>query len=201
MISEVQLTAKYNTTGFRGSGKVTEMRSEEKNQMNTGASSLARAQSRGSCAGAELASADGDLYLFNEGTHARLYEKLGAHHAKIGGAEGTSFAVWAPNAEAVFVTGSFNEWNKETHALSRRANSGIWEGFIPGVGKGTLYKYFVKSRSMGYRADKSDPFSIFNEIPPKTASIVWDLEYAWGDRDWMAMRRERNALDQTHFDL
>ncbi len=169
------------------------MRSEEKNQTNTGASSLARRNLK-EVAPAESLISDGDLYLFNEGTHARLYEKLGAHHVTIGGAEGTSFAVWAPNAEAVFVTGSFNDWNKETHALSRRANSGIWEGFIPGVGKGTLYKYFVKSRSMGYRADKSDPFSIFNEIPPKTASIVWDLEYAWGDRDWMATRRERNAL-------
>lgn len=139
---------------------------------------------------------DEDLHLFNEGTHARLYEKLGAHRIKIGGSEGTYFAVWAPNAEGVFVAGSFNDWNKESHALSRRANSGIWEGFIPGVEKGALYKYFVKSQFMGYRADKADPFSIFNEIPPKTASIVWDLAYAWGDRDWMAARRERNALDK-----
>ena len=168
--------------------------SEEKTETDTGSSSLRR--NPWEVAPAESFISDGDLYLFNEGTHARLYEKLGAHRAKIGRAEGTYFAVWAPNAEAVFVTGSFNDWNKETHLLSRRANSGIWEGFIPGVGKGALYKYFVKSRSMGYRADKSDPFSIFNEIPPKTASIVWDLDHAWGDGDWMASRRERNALDK-----
>jgi 1,4-alpha-glucan branching enzyme len=170
------------------------MMSEEKTETDTGSSSLRR--NPWEVAPAESFISDGDLYLFNEGTHARLYEKLGAHRAKIGRAEGTYFAVWAPNAEAVFVTGSFNDWNKETHLLSRRANSGIWEGFIPGVGKGALYKYFVKSRSMGYRADKSDPFSIFNEIPPKTASIVWDLDHAWGDGDWMASRRERNALDK-----
>ena len=139
---------------------------------------------------------DDDLYLFNEGTHVRLYEKLGAHRAKIGGREGTYFAVWAPNAEAVSVTGNFNDWNKDSHPLGRRADSGIWEGFIPGVGKGTLYKYFVRSRLMGYRADKADPFSIFNEIPPKTASIVWDLDYAWGDQGWMAQRRERNSLSK-----
>src|SRR5688572_8215364 len=170
------------------------MMSEEKTETDTGSSSLRR--NPWEVAPAESFISDSDLYLFNEGTHARLYEKLGAHRAKIGRAEGTYFAVWAPNAEAVFVTGSFNDWNKETHLLSRRANSGIWEGFIPGVGKGALYKYFVKSRSMGYRADKSDPFSIFNEIPPKTASIVWDLDHAWGDGDWMASRRERNALDK-----
>ena len=139
---------------------------------------------------------DDDIYLFNEGTHARLYEKLGAHRVRMAGADGTYFAVWAPNAEGVSVTGNFNDWNKESHPLSQRANSGIWEAFIPGVHKGSLYKYFVRSRFMGYRADKADPFSIFNEIPPKTASIVWDLHYSWGDRDWMAGRRERNSLNK-----
>ncbi|HKY09134.1 MAG TPA: 1,4-alpha-glucan branching protein GlgB [Candidatus Binatia bacterium] len=137
-----------------------------------------------------------DLHLFNEGTHARLYEKLGAHRARIDGMEGTYFAVWAPNAEGVNVAGNFNDWSKESHPLSQRANSGIWEVFVPGVGKGTLYKYFVRSRFMDYRADKADPFSVFNEIPPKTASIVWDLDYSWDDRDWMASRRERNALNK-----
>jgi len=137
---------------------------------------------------------DDDLFLFNEGTHVRLYGKMGARHAKVDGREGTYFAVWAPNAEAVSVAGNFNDWNKESHPLGRRANSGIWEGFIPEVGKGTLYKYFVRSRFMGYRAEKADPFSIFNEIPPKTASIVWDLDYSWRDQNWMAQRRERNSL-------
>ena len=147
-------------------------------------------------ASAESLVTDDDLHLFNEGTHARLYQKLGAHRATIGGSEGTYFAVWAPNAEAVFITGSFNDWNKESQPLARRASSGIWEGFIAGIGKGTLYKYFVRSRFSGYRADKADPFSFFNEIPPKTASIVWDLDYSWGDHDWMAQRRARNALDK-----
>jgi len=139
---------------------------------------------------------DDDLHLFNEGTHARLYGKLGAHRAKIGDCEGTYFAVWAPNADRVSVIGNFNAWDKESHPLSRRANSGIWEGFIPQADKGVLYKYFMRSRLMGYSAEKADPFSVFNEIPPKTASIVWDLDYAWGDRDWMAGRRERNALSK-----
>jgi 1,4-alpha-glucan branching enzyme len=137
---------------------------------------------------------DDDLFLFNEGTHARLYDKMGAHHAKIDGRDGTYFAVWAPNAEAVSVAGNFNDWNKESHPLGRRANSGIWEGFLPEIGKGTLYKYFVRSRFMAYHAEKADPFSIFNEIPPKTASIVWDLDYSWRDQNWMAQRRERNSL-------
>jgi 1,4-alpha-glucan branching enzyme len=137
---------------------------------------------------------DDDLFLFNEGTHARLYDKMGAHHAKIDGRDGTYFAVWAPNAEAVSVAGNFNDWNRESHPLGRRANSGIWEGFLPEIGKGTLYKYFVRSRFMAYHAEKADPFSIFNEIPPKTASIVWDLDYSWRDQNWMAQRRERNSL-------
>jgi 1,4-alpha-glucan branching enzyme len=119
---------------------------------------------------------------------------MGAHHAKIDGRDGTYFAVWAPNAEAVSVAGNFNDWNKESHPLGRRANSGIWEGFLPEIGKGTLYKYFVRSRFMAYHAEKADPFSIFNEIPPKTASIVWDLDYSWRDQNWMAQRRERNSL-------
>ena len=139
---------------------------------------------------------DDDLFLFNEGTHARLYDKLGAHFADVDGRTGVHFAVWAPNAQGVFVAGSFNGWSKESHPLARVGSSGIWAGFIPGIEKGTLYKYDIRSRFLGYRADKADPFSIFNEIPPKTASIVWDLEYSWGDREWMAGRRERNALTQ-----
>lgn len=139
---------------------------------------------------------DEDLFLFNEGTHARLYQKLGAHRTKIADREGTYFAVWAPNADGVVVTGSFNGWDKQSHPICRRGNSGIWEGFIPGIDKGTLYKYFIQSGLASYRVDKADPFSIFNEIPPKTASIVWDLEYSWGDRAWMAERRERGGLDK-----
>src|ERR1044071_4855473 len=122
-----------------------------------------------------------DLYLFNEGSHFRLHEKLGAHYINSDGIEGTYFAVWAPDAYAVYVIGSFNNWQKQTHPLRPRGSSGIWEGFFPDVKKGSLYKYHIVSRTYGYQVDKSDPFSIFNEIPPRTASIVWDLDYAWRD--------------------
>jgi len=136
-----------------------------------------------------------DLYLFNQGSHFRLYEKLGAHLMTVGGTGGTYFAVWAPDAEQVCVAGTFNDWDKTSHALRPRGTSGIWEGFVPGVGHGTLYKYHIVSRHHGYRVDKTDPFSVFNEIPPKAASIVWDLEYPWDDQEWMAAREGRNALD------
>jgi 1,4-alpha-glucan branching enzyme len=136
-----------------------------------------------------------DLYLFNEGSHFRLYEKLGAHPMTVDEVEGTYFAVWAPDAEGVFLTGTFNNWDKASHPLGPRGQSGIWEGFVPGVGNGTLYKYRICSRYGGYRVEKTDPFSFFNEIPPKTASIVWNLGYAWNDQEWMAARRRRNALE------
>ena len=109
------------------------------------------------------------------------------------GTSGTHFAVWAPNAEQVFVIGDFNGWDKNSHRLRPKGQSGIWEGFFPGIGKGTLYKYHIGSRFNGYRVDKADPFSIFNEIPPKTASIVWDLDYQWNDQQWMATRGQRRA--------
>ncbi|MFQ5913543.1 MAG: 1,4-alpha-glucan branching protein GlgB [Nitrospinota bacterium] len=136
-----------------------------------------------------------DLFLFNEGTHYRLYEKLGAHPLSRNGWEGTYFAVWAPNAERVFVMGDFNGWNTGSHPLSQRGQSGIWEGSIPQVGRGARYKYHILSRNHGYRVDKADPFAFRSEIPPKTASIVWDLEHSWKDREWMEERSTRNALD------
>jgi 1,4-alpha-glucan branching enzyme len=135
-----------------------------------------------------------DLYLFNEGTHTRLYQKLGSHIATVDGIQGTYFAVWAPDADRVTVVGDFNGWDNTAHPLSPQGSSGIWEGFIPGIGKGTLYKYFIFSRYNGYRMDKIDPFALFCEVPPKTASIVWDLDYAWGDRDWMSSRPTINLL-------
>jgi len=137
-----------------------------------------------------------DIYLFNEGSHFRLYEKLGAHVVTRADTKGTYFAVWAPDAERVSVTGDFNGWDKERHPLYPKAQSGIWEGFVPGVENGTLYKYHVVSRFDGYRVDKSDPFSVFNEIPPKTASIVWDLNYNWSDQEWMRTRHQRSGLDK-----
>ncbi len=143
-----------------------------------------------------------DLFLFNEGSHFRLYDKLGAHHAQHGDAsgrdseQGTYFAVWAPDANHVSVIGDFNDWDKGRHKLSPRGQSGIWDGFIPNVDKGALYKYHVGSRFHGYTVDKADPYSIFNEIPPKFASIVWDLDYHWDDQQWMNERRLRQGLDK-----
>jgi 1,4-alpha-glucan branching enzyme len=135
-----------------------------------------------------------DVYLFNEGTHFRLYEKLGAHPMRVHDVDGTYFAIWAPNAERVSVMGSFNEWSKDSHYLHSRESSGIWEGFIPGVGKGSLYKFHIRSHVNGYQVDKTDPFALFNEIPPKTASIVWDSQYDWHDAEWMRDRHRHNAL-------
>jgi len=136
-----------------------------------------------------------DLFLFNEGSHFNLYDKLGAHVLTSDGREGTCFAVWAPDAERVSVAGDFNGWNRDTHPLGARGQSGIWEGFIPGIGKGTLYKYHVRSRFHGYRADKADPYAVLNETPPKTASVVWDLDYTWRDEEWMNGRAAHNRLD------
>ena len=143
----------------------------------------------------ELLLGEQDLFLFNEGTHLRLHEKLGAHPFVVDGAEGTYFAVWAPNAEQVSVIGEFNDWNKASHLLQPKGQSGLWERFFPGVGKGTSYKYHIVSRYDDYRVDKADPFAFHAEAPPKTGSIVWDLTYEWSDHEWMAARRQRNALD------
>ncbi len=136
---------------------------------------------------------DQDVYLFNEGTHGRLQDKLGAHHVATADVTGTHFAVWAPNAECS-VVGEFNGWDPGSHPLRPVGSSGIWAGVVPGVGAGSLYKFHVVRRDGGYRVNKSDPFGLFFETPPRTASIVWDLSYEWGDGDWMAGRHERNAL-------
>jgi 1,4-alpha-glucan branching enzyme len=137
---------------------------------------------------------DDDLFLFNEGSHYRLYEKLGAHPMTVEGSKGTYFAVWAPNARQVSVIGEFNNWNKSSHPLRPKGQSGIWEGFVPGVRKGTIYKYYIVSHHGDYSVEKADPFAFYAETPPKTASIVWDLDYSWGDQAWMDKRRSRNAL-------
>ncbi len=139
---------------------------------------------------------DQDLHLFNEGSHFRLYEKLGAHALDADSGAGTCFAVWAPNAEGVSVMGDFNGWDNRAHPLRPRGDSGIWEGFIPGVANGAAYKYHVISRYGGYRYDKSDPFAFYSQPPPDPGSIVWDLWYGWGDAEWMADRRRHNAADR-----
>jgi len=137
---------------------------------------------------------DDDLYLFNEGSHFRLYEKLGAHPLTLNHQAGTYFAVWAPDAKQVSVIGDFNGWDRARHPLKPRGQSGIWEGFVPDLGKGAIYKYHIASRYKGYKVDKADPFAVYSETPPKTASIVWDLGYDWGDQGWMKKRHRRNTL-------
>ena len=117
-----------------------------------------------------------DIYLFKQGNHFRLYDRLGSRQMSVEGVTGTYFAVWAPNAERVSVTGDFNGWDKGGNALQVRGDgSGIWEGFVPGIAHGARYKYHIASRFHGYAVDKADPFASFSEVPPKTASVVWDL--------------------------
>jgi 1,4-alpha-glucan branching enzyme len=136
-----------------------------------------------------------DIYLFNEGSHFRLYQKLGAHPVDDGRLKGVYFAVWAPNAEQVSVIGDFNGWDKVRHPLQPRESSGIWEGIVPGLETGGLYKYHISSRFKGYQVDKADPFAFFNQIAPEKASVTWDLDYTWKDQAWMADRSRKNALD------
>lgn len=137
---------------------------------------------------------DADLYYFNEGTHARLYEKLGAHPLTIDGVRGTYFAVWAPNATQVCVMGDFNDWCQDGQPLQPREQSGIWEGFIAQVEAGAVYKYAIRSRHGGYSVDKADPYGFCHETPPRTASVVWELWYDWSDAAWMAERARRQTL-------
>jgi 1,4-alpha-glucan branching enzyme len=136
-----------------------------------------------------------DLYLFREGTHSRLYEKLGAHLVE--GA--TEFAVWAPNAASVAVVGDFNGWDPRTHPMRQTSDaSGIWYARVAQAKQGSIYKYHVVSKHAGYRVDKADPYAFRCEMPPKTGSMVWDLDYEWHDEEWMRTRGRRNALDAPH---
>ncbi len=138
---------------------------------------------------------DQDIYLFKEGNHSQLHDKLGSHPMTVDGRPGACFALWAPNAERVSVVGDFNDWDAASHPLRvREDGSGIWEGFIPGVGSGVLYKYHLISRHNHFEVNKGDPFASCWERPPKTSSVVWDLKYDWGDQAWMTNRRRHNAL-------
>jgi len=140
---------------------------------------------------------DHDIYLFKEGRHFKLYEKLGSHPMEIDGEKGVHFGVWAPNARTVSVSGDFNQWSQDAHFLEvREDGSGLWEGFIPGVEIGARYKYILRSNYNGYTVEKSDPYGRRMEEPPSTASVVWDLDYEWHDQAWMGTRRERNALNK-----
>src|SRR6267154_1350945 len=133
---------------------------------------------------------DFDIHLFRSGKHFKLYEKLGAHRADFKGQSGTYFAVWAPNATAISIIGNFNQWKNGQHNLNPRWDeSGIWEGFFPGVGKGEVYKYAIYSNTGEY-LEKADPFALYTEIPPRTASIVWEHEYRWKDQPWLDKRKD-----------
>lgn len=137
-----------------------------------------------------------DIYLFREGNHFKLYEKMGSHVIDHNGEKGTYFSVWAPNADWVAVVGDFNGWDGNRHRLyMRQDGSGIWEGFLPADLNGHLYKYRIQTKYQGYCVDKGDPYCYFWETPPKTSSIVWDTDYKWEDKDWMKDRRKKNALD------
>lgn len=137
-----------------------------------------------------------DIFLFQTGKHYRLYEKLGSHLVECDGRPGVYFAVWAPHARSVSVVGSFNAWNPKAHVLLPRWDkSGIWEGFIPGLSKGTVYKYHI-TMANGKGLDKGDPYALHWEMPPGTASIVWELAYVWNDTRWMEQRRQRAGKPQ-----
>lgn len=142
---------------------------------------------------------DYDIQLFKAGKHFKLYEKLGAHPILLNGVKGTYFAVWAPTANSVSVIGDFNHWKAGEHLLHVRWDeSGIWEGFIPDVEKGALYKYNIGSNNFGIRTEKADPFARFCEHPPKTGSVVWEGNYQWDDKAWMGYRKDKNGLDKPY---
>ena len=142
---------------------------------------------------------DFDIDLFKAGKHFRLYEKLGAHLIEVDGVKGVYFAVWAPTAQSVSVVGDFNYWTQGEHLLQVRwDSSGIWEGFIPNIEKGALYKYKIQSSIDGIITEKADPFALYCEKPPHTASVVWDVDYKWKDENWMQSRKEKNALDKPY---
>nr|WP_199001678.1 1,4-alpha-glucan branching protein GlgB [Flavobacterium sp. ASV13] len=142
---------------------------------------------------------DFDIDLFKAGKHFRLYEKLGAHLIEVDGVKGVYFAVWAPTAQSVSVVGDFNYWTQGEHLLQVRwDSSGIWEGFIPNIEEGALYKYKIQSNIDGIVTEKADPFALYCEKPPHTASVVWDVDYKWKDENWMQSRKEKNALDKPY---
>ena len=138
---------------------------------------------------------EADVRNFQAGTHYQLYHFFGNKQLEVNGVTGSYFAVWAPSATAVFVTGNFNDWNLLSHPLYVRPDaSGIWEGFIPGVGAGEIYKYHIHGVE-GVRLNKADPFAHYAEKRPQTASITWQTNYNWSDEDWLKIRKQKNALD------
>lgn len=138
---------------------------------------------------------DQDLYYFEEGTHTRLADHLGAHLTVGGKVAGADFAVWAPNARFVSVVGDFNNWDRHASPLANWSASGVWQGFISNLQAGACYKYYIESGSNDYTVEKADPFGFLHQSPPETASVVWNLDYQWGDQNWMEARKAANSLD------
>jgi 1,4-alpha-glucan branching enzyme len=137
---------------------------------------------------------DFDAHLFSEGTHYRIYEKLGAHIIERDGVKGTHFAVWAPNAQSVAVIGDFNDWNASKHPLTLMANTGVWTAFLPGIKQGAIYKYYIVGKN-DVRAEKTDPCGFASELRPRTASVVWQLDqYKWQDKNWLDNRHKSSSL-------
>ncbi|WP_316750674.1 1,4-alpha-glucan branching protein GlgB [Pedobacter gandavensis] len=139
---------------------------------------------------------DFDVSLFVSGKHFRLYEKMGVHLLRVDGRDGAYFAVWAPNAQSLSVVGNFNQWDSHSHPLNKRWDeSGIWEGFIPDLKNGEVYKYAIKGFD-GQDIQKGDPFARHWEHPPRTASVIWEVDYRWKDKPWLKKRPKVNALNQ-----
>ena len=139
---------------------------------------------------------DVDLYLFSEGNHRKIYDKLGAHLRTIGDIKGVNFAVWAPNAQNVALVGDFNEWNDCAHPMRQHSNNGVWELFVPELGAGEKYKFRIRTKE-GHSIDKSDPYGFAAELPPQTASVVTDLSsFEWSDNKWISERANANPLEK-----
>ena len=138
---------------------------------------------------------DDDLTRFAAGEHGRLHDLLGAHPETRDGRTGTRFAVWAPNAVAVSLIGSFNDWNTERHPLTPIEGAGIWSTFVPDIGPGVQYKFHIRSRQNDYAVDKTDPFAFHRQVPPETAAVVWDLDFEWQDSEWLERRAGGKTLE------
>lgn len=140
---------------------------------------------------------DYDMYLFSEGRHLYIYEKIGAHLREENGISGVNFVVWAPNAYRISVIGDFNNWDVRVHPMRLHGTSGVWELFIPGVKEGDVYKFDIRSKFNDYRVEKTDPYGFFSEKRPRTASIVANVDnFRWRDKKWMESRTNGNPLNK-----